>query len=155
MKSKMNLIFFYSRKLKSMLHLFIVFEFGFRTGAYEFFVELQSWPIRVKMCDILRAVKICKLVGWRHKVCKAIKPSSHLRGISEGVGRFRYQRACFSELQNTTYAEGTVFCLYFRRAQYFRRAHCWRFVRIHRPNCKARKASVLSLHFEQSSIYSF
>ena len=32
-------------------------------SAYEFFLELQSWPIRVKMCDIRRAVKICKLVG--------------------------------------------------------------------------------------------
>ena len=26
------------------------------------FLELQSWAIRVKMCDIPRAVKICKLV---------------------------------------------------------------------------------------------
>ena len=31
-----------------------------------------------------------------------------------------------------------------------RRAHCWRFVPIHRPNCKATNASVLSRHFEQS-----
>ena len=53
---------FYSRKLKPMLHWFIIFEFGLRTRPYEFFLELQSWPIRVKMCDIPRAVKICKLV---------------------------------------------------------------------------------------------
>ena len=50
--------FFHSRKLKSILHWFIIFEFGLRTSAYEFFLELQSWPIRVKMCDIPRAVKI-------------------------------------------------------------------------------------------------
>ena len=53
---------FYSRKLKSMLHWFIIFKFGLRTSTYEFFLELQSWPIGVKMCDILCAVKICKLV---------------------------------------------------------------------------------------------
>ena len=69
------------------------------------------------MCDILRAVKICKLVRWRHKVCKAFKPSWHLRGISEGVGRLRYQRACFSELQNTTYTEGCVAYIFERRSQ--------------------------------------
>ena len=28
----------------------------------QFFLELQSWPIRAKMCDIPRTVKICKLV---------------------------------------------------------------------------------------------
>ena len=53
---------FYSRKLKSMLHWFTIFEFGLLTSPYKFYLEFQSWPIRVKLCDIPRAVKICKLV---------------------------------------------------------------------------------------------
>ena len=61
---------------------------------------------------------------------------------------FRYQRACFSELQNTTYTEDTVLLMFSKDE--VSRTHCWRFVRIHRPNCKATNASVLSLHFEQS-----
>ena len=44
----------------------------------------------------------------------------------------------FSKLQNTTYPEGTVLLIFSKDE--VRRAHCWRFVRIHRPN----------LHFEQS-----
>ena len=46
----------------SMILWFVIFEFGLRISACEFFRELQSWPIRVKMCDIPHAVKICKLV---------------------------------------------------------------------------------------------
>ena len=61
---------------------------------------------------------------------------------------FRYRRVCFSELQNTTYTEGTVLLIFSKDE--VRRAHYQRFVRIHRPNCKATNASVLSLHFEQS-----
>ena len=61
---------------------------------------------------------------------------------------FPYQRACFSELQNTTYTEGTVLLIFSKDE--VRRAHCWRFVRIHRPNWKVTNASVLSLHFEKS-----
>ena len=53
---------FYFKILRSMILWFVIFEFGLLTSAYEFFLELQSWPIRVKMCDIQRAVKICKLV---------------------------------------------------------------------------------------------
>ena len=60
----------------------------------------------------------------------------------------RYWRACFSELQNTTYTEGTVLLIFLKDE--VRRAHCWRFVRIHRPNCKAANESLLSLQFEQS-----
>ena len=62
---------FYSRKLKSMLYWFIIFKFGLRTSMHEFFLELQSWTIRVKMCDIPCTVKICKLV------IRCVKPSSH------------------------------------------------------------------------------
>ena len=53
---------FYSTILKSMILWFVIFKFGLRTSAYEFFLDLQSWPIWVKMCDIPHAVKICKLV---------------------------------------------------------------------------------------------
>ena len=55
-------LLFYSIILKSMILWFVIFEFGLRTSACEFYLELQSWPIRVKLCDIPRAVKICKLV---------------------------------------------------------------------------------------------
>ena len=55
-------LLFYSIILKSMILWFVIFEFGLRKSAYEFFLELQSWPIRVKMCDIPRSAKICKLV---------------------------------------------------------------------------------------------
>ena len=54
-------LLFNSKILKSMILWFIIFEFGLRTNACKFFLELQSWPIRVKMCDILHTVEICKL----------------------------------------------------------------------------------------------
>ena len=38
-----------------MILWFVIFEFGLRTSVYEFFLELQSWSYRVKMCDIPRA----------------------------------------------------------------------------------------------------
>ena len=53
---------FHSELLKSMILWFVIFELGLWTSAYEFFLELQSWPIRLEMCDIPRVVKICKLV---------------------------------------------------------------------------------------------
>ena len=55
-------LLFYSKLLKSMILWFAIFEFGLRTRAYGFFLELQSWPIWVKMFDIPHAVKICTLV---------------------------------------------------------------------------------------------
>ena len=45
---------FYSKILKSMITWFVIFEFGLRKSAYEFSLQLRSWPIRVKMCDIQR-----------------------------------------------------------------------------------------------------
>ena len=57
-------LLFYSKLLKSMILWFVIFKFGLWTSAHEFFLELESWPIRVKMCDIPRAVKICKLYGF-------------------------------------------------------------------------------------------
>ena len=54
-------LLFYSKILKTMILWFVILEFGIRTSAYEFFLQFQSWPIRVKMCDIPRAVKICIL----------------------------------------------------------------------------------------------
>ena len=81
MKWNFRLVF-YSIILKSMILWFVIFEFGLRTSAYKFFLELQSWPIWVKMCDISRAFKICKLVRLTsYKVGKTFKPSYHLRGI--------------------------------------------------------------------------
>ena len=38
-------LLFYSIILKSMILWFVIFEFGLRASAYEFFLELQSWPI--------------------------------------------------------------------------------------------------------------
>ena len=80
-----------------------------------------------------------------------IEPSSHHSIWGEQAKEwevFRYWRACFSELQNTTYTEGTVLLIFSKDE--VRGAHCWWFVQIHRPNCKATNASVLSLHFGQS-----
>ena len=51
-------LLFYSKLLKSMILWFVIFEFGLRTSAYEFFLELQGLPIRVNL-----------------KVCKTFKPS--------------------------------------------------------------------------------
>ena len=65
-------------------------------------------------------------------VIRCVKPSSHQTIWGE----------------NTTYTEGTVLLIFSKDE--VRRAHCWRFIRIHRPNCKATNASVLSLHFQQS-----
>ena len=68
-----------------------------------------------------------------------------LHGIKSGNGIwkeqakewevFRYRMSCFSELQNTTYTESTVLLIFPKDE--VRKAHCLRFVRIHRPNCKA------------------
>ena len=80
--------FFYSKLLKAIVLWFVVFEFGLRTSAYKFLLQLQSWSIWVKICDISCAVKTCKLVQWLLKVCKTFKPSWHLRRTSEGVGSF-------------------------------------------------------------------
>ena len=83
-------------------------------------------------------------------VITCVKPLTII--ASEGNKRkwdvFRYRRARFRELQNTTYTEGTALLIFSKDE--VRRAHCQRFVRIHRPNCKATNASMLSLHFEQS-----
>ena len=53
---------YFSEKLKSMILWFGIFELILRRSAYEFFLLLRSCPIRVKMCHIPRAVKICKLL---------------------------------------------------------------------------------------------
>ena len=63
---------FYIRKLRSMLHWFIIFEFGLHRSAYKFFLELQSWPnssqnvrhsarsqnMQISTVDIIRCVKL-------------------------------------------------------------------------------------------------
>ena len=139
-------LLFYCKILKSIILWFIIFEFGLRTSAYEFFLQLQSCPIRVKMCEIQGTVKILVQL-----VIRRVKCSSY-HGIWEEQAKewevFRWQRACFSQLQNTTYMEGTVLLIFPKDE--VRRAHCWRFVRIHRPDSKVTNASVLfSLHFKQ------
>ena len=68
MSIKWNFRLLFYSKFKSMILWFLIFESGLRTSVYEFFLELQSWPIRVKMCDIRRAVKICKLVWLTSQV---------------------------------------------------------------------------------------
>ena len=56
---------------------------------------------------------------------RCVKPSCH-HGIAEEQAKecqvFRYQRACFSQLQNTTYTEGTVLLIFSKDE--VRRAHC-------------------------------
>ena len=52
------------------------------------------------MCDFPRVVKICKFVQL----------TSEEEAKEWKV--FRYQRLCFSELQNTTYTEGTVLLIF-------------------------------------------
>ena len=63
-------LLFYSIMLKSMILWLVIFEFRLRTSTYEFILELQSWLIRVKMCDIPRAAKIFDVI-------RCVKPSSH------------------------------------------------------------------------------
>ena len=72
-------LLFYSKLLKSLILWFEIFESGLRTSAYEFFLELQSWPIRVKMCDIPRTVKICN--GFNKVITQARQ-----RGLGLGLG---------------------------------------------------------------------
>ena len=84
-------------------------------------------------------------------IIRCVKPTSHHSIYGEKATEwevFRYRRACLSELQNTTYTESTVLLIFSKDE--VRRAHCMRFVRIHRPKCKATNVSVLSRHFEQS-----
>ena len=82
-------LLFYSKILKSMILWFVICEFGLGTSAYEFFFfEFQSWPFRVKVCDIPRGVKICKLVRWRHKVCKNLQAIIASEGNKRRSGKF-------------------------------------------------------------------
>ena len=115
-------LLFYSIILKSMILWFVIFEFGLRTSAYEF--------ARTKLANSSQNV-------W-HSVCgqnmqistvdviRCVKPSSHHSIWGELAKEwevFRYWRACFSELQSTTYTEGTVFLIF--SEDEVRRAHCY------------------------------
>ena len=73
----------YSKIFKSIILWLVIFKFGLRTSAYDFFLQLRSWPIRVKMCEILCTVKICKLVQLVIRCVK--RPSYH--GIWEDQGK--------------------------------------------------------------------
>ena len=106
--------------LKSVILCFVIFEFGLRTSTYKFFLQLQSWPMQVKMWDILHVVKISTV-----DIIRCVKLSSH-DGICEEQAKewevFRYWRACFSKLQNTTNTEGTLLLIFPKDE--VRRTHC-------------------------------
>ena len=112
MKWNFNLLF-YSKLLKSMILWFVIFKFGLRTSAYEVFLELQSWPIRLKMCDIPHVVKIFKLV-WL---------TSHLQAIiaSEGnkwrSGKFFVTGGPVLASCKTPLTRKALSCLYFRKTK--------------------------------------
>ena len=57
---KWNFCLLFYSEINSMILWFVILGFGLRTSVNEFFLQLWSWPNRVKMCDIPRAVKICK-----------------------------------------------------------------------------------------------
>ena len=63
-------VLFYPKILKSMILWFVIFEFGLRTSAHEFFLPLRSWLIQVKNVRHSARRQICKLYSWRHKMCK-------------------------------------------------------------------------------------
>ena len=100
---KWHLHLVYSKILKSMILWLVIFRFGLETSAHEFFLQLQSWPIRVKMWHSVRG-QIMEISTF--DIIKCVKRYSH-HGIWEEQAKewevFRYQRACFSELQNTIY----------------------------------------------------
>ena len=91
-----------------------------------------------KMCDIPRAVKICKLVQLT-AVTRCVKLSSH-HGIWEEPAKewdvFLYRRACFTELQKTTCTEGTVLLIF--KKDKVRRAHCYSLFGYNGPTTKWR-----------------
>ena len=88
---------FYSRKLKSMLHWFIIFEFGLRTSAYEFFSrapKLANSSQNVRHSARGRNMQISTVDFIRR-----VKPSSHHSIWGEQAKEwenFSCLRACFS-----------------------------------------------------------
>ena len=111
---KWNLrLLFYSKLLKAVILWFVVFEFGLRTSAYKFLLQLQSWSIWVKMCDISCGVKICKWVQWSHKVCKTFKPSWHLRRTR----KFFVTGEPVIGSCKTALTQKALSCLYFRKTK--------------------------------------
>ena len=82
-----------------MIICFVIFEFGLRTSAYQFFLQLRSWPIRVKN------VRDQNMQISTVDATRCLKPSSHHIICEEQAKEwkvFREWRACFSELQSTT-----------------------------------------------------
>ena len=91
--------------------------------------------MQISTFDVIRCVKLLSHCGIREEQEK------------EGEV-FRHRRVWFSELQITTYTEGTVLLIFPKDE--VRRADCKRFIRIHRPNCKATNVSVLCTYQCQS-----
>ena len=89
-----------------MILRFVIFEFGLRTSAYKFFLQLQSSSQNVRHSARGQDLQI--------STC-CVKPSSH--HSIEGVGSFP-----LPELQNTTYTEGTVLLIFSKDED--RRAQC-------------------------------
>ena len=80
--------FFKSKILKPMILWFVIFEFGLRTGAYEFLLELQSWPIRVK--NVRHSVR-----GQNMQISMALYPRQN--------SNFCLQHCCFELLPVFTF----------------------------------------------------
>ena len=121
----------YSKISKSIILSFIIFVFGLQNEHARHSKRRQN--MQISTVDAISCVKLSSHYGIREE-----------QAMEWDV--FCYQRAYYRELQNTTYTEGTVL-LIFPKEEVRRTQSCLRFVRIHRPNCKA---SVLcSLHIEQ------
>ena len=140
----------YSKILKCMILWFVIFEFGLRIRAHEFFSlasKLANSSQKLRHSARGQNMQIAT-VG----VIRCVELSSH-HGIWEEQAKeweaFRYRWACFSELQ-TPLARKAPSCLYFRKTKLediVSEMICWDTP----ANCKATKASVLcSLHLEQS-----
>jgi len=130
-------LLFYSKILKSMILWFVIFEFGFRASANEFFLQLRRWPIWVKMCEIPRGQNM------------QISTVDVIRCVKEGVGSFSLPESLF--LRATKHHLHGRHCLVYISEEQSQKSSLLASCSDIRLNCKATNASVLcSLHFEQS-----
>ena len=107
----------------SMILWFGILEFILRRNAHEFFLLLRCWPIPVK--NVPHSPPGQNMQINAVDVTRWVKPSGHHDSWEEQAKEwkaFRYRKAGFSELQNTTYPEGTF--LHIFPKDKVRRAHC-------------------------------
>ena len=105
-------LLFYSKILKYMILWFIIFEFGLPTRTYEFFLQLQSWPIQVKKWDIP-----CCSTSWRHNVGKNFQAIMASEENKRRSGKFSVTGGPVLASCKTPLTWKALSCLYFRKAK--------------------------------------